>query len=167
MMKSHDFVYINHWDNYSSLWLKVIKGIKINPPICREQIDVMKVHKCDENQSNSMKIHQSNVNSMIWWRRIYKMRVHNSDRKSNNIMEIQLCDKTYHFDKHLSLRWKFISLMKMYQSDEIYHIDDLRSLCWPINFALLSLVVFGHQNCDEHSFAWWRCILLMEFSSVM
>ena len=92
----------------------------------------MKVHKCDENQSNSMKIHQSNVNSMIWWRCIYKMRVHDSDRKSNNIMEIQLCDKTYHFDKHLSLRWKFISPMKMYQSDEIYHIDDLKSPCWPI-----------------------------------
>ena len=144
MMKSHDCVYINHWDNNSSLWLKVIKGIKINPPICREQIDVMKVHKCDENQSNSMKIHQSNVNSMIWWRCIYKMRVHNSGRKSNNIMEIQLCDKTYHFDEHLSLRWKSISLMKIYQSDGKYHMNDLRSPCWPIKFSLLGLVVFGH-----------------------
>ena len=132
MTKSHDCVYINHWDNNSSLWLKVIKGIKINPPICREQIDVMKVYRCDENQSNSMKIHQSNVNSMIWWKCIYKMRIHDSDKKSTNFMEIQLCDKTYQFDKHLSLRWKFISPMKMYQSDEIYHIDDLRSLCWPI-----------------------------------
>ena len=97
MMKSLDCDNISHWDNNSSLWWKVFKGMKINPSIWREQIDVMKVNKCDENRSNTMKIHQSNVNSMIWWKCIYKMRIHNSDKKSTNLMEIQL------FDKNLSL----------------------------------------------------------------
>ena len=64
-MKSLDCDNISHWDNNSSLWWKVFKGMKINPSIWREQIDVMKVHKCDENWSNTMKIHQNNVNSMI------------------------------------------------------------------------------------------------------
>ena len=98
------------------------------------KLNVLKAHKWDENGSNTMKIHQSNVNSMIWWKCIYKMRIHDSDKKSTNFMEIQLCDKTDDFDKHLSLRWKFISLMRMYQSDEIYYIDNLRSPCWPIKF---------------------------------
>ena len=80
-------------------------------------------------------------------------------------MEIQLSDKTYHFDEHLSLRWKFISLMKMYQSDETYHMNDLRSPCWPIKFSLLGLVVFGHLNCGDHYLCdedlagWWNSLL--------
>ena len=57
MMKSLDCDNISHWDNNSSLWWKLFKGMKINPSIWREQIDVMKVHKCDENRSNTMKIH--------------------------------------------------------------------------------------------------------------
>ena len=64
-MKGHDCDDISHWDDNSSLLWKVFKGITTDHSIWREQFDVMKVHKCDENRSNTMKIHQNNVNSMI------------------------------------------------------------------------------------------------------
>ena len=64
-MKAHDCDDNSHWDDNSSLWWKVFKGIKTDHSIRHEWFDVMKVHKCDENWSNTMKIHQNNVNSMI------------------------------------------------------------------------------------------------------
>ena len=64
-MKSHDCDDNSHWDDNSSLWWKVFKGIKTDHSIRQERFDVMKLHKCDENWSNTIKIHQNNVNSMI------------------------------------------------------------------------------------------------------
>ena len=49
--EKHDCDKTSHWNDNSSLWLNLSKGIKIDHCMWGEQIDVMKIDQVNENSS--------------------------------------------------------------------------------------------------------------------
>ena len=118
-----------HFDKtFDKDWKNLMKVIQCDKIHHRDEIllTLRKTYGSDDRLSDE---NQSRWWKPLWWK---------------FITVIEIC--TLIFDKNLLLRWKYITMMKIYETDKIHHNDENLSHWW----KFITLMKIYHRDENYH-----------------